>query len=163
MAGGWHGDECFKEKICPICDTMFKPKSGVHKFCSEKCKGKWQYVTGQSSTENQYKNISGNWYRYFSRLCNRSNKRESISVEDLLGILEKQDYKCALSGIQLTCKLEKGVKYKTNASLDRIDAGGPYIKENIQIVCSALNSFRSDTNCDEFIWWCKKVAEYNND
>ena len=160
---GWNHKDCFKEKICLVCDTPFVPKSGFHKFCSEKCKGKWKYISGVTTTETQYASISDNWNRYFSRLCCRSHKRESVSVEELLDILDKQNYKCALSGIQLTCKLEKGVKYKTNASLDRIDAGGPYIKENIQLVCSALNSFRSDTDCNEFIWWCKKVAEYNNE
>jgi len=46
-----------------------------------------------------------------------------------------------------------------NASLDRIEAGGPYIKENIQLVCTALNSWRADTELEEFKWWCRKVTE----
>lgn len=156
---GWHHEGCFVEKRCKVCNELFKPKSGVHKFCSEKCKGKWQYASGRLSTENQYKYISGDWRRYFARLTNRSNDRENISVDDCLTILEKQEGVCALSGVELTCLLEKGKKFKTNASLDRIKAGLPYTKDNIQLVCTALNSWRRDTDLEEFIWFCKRVAE----
>jgi hypothetical protein len=158
---GWHHEGAFREKECKVCDTPFLPKSGVHKFCSEECKGKWQYISGRLSTENQYKEISGNWRRYFARLCTRSVGRSDLSVEDCLALLEEQDGKCALSGIELTCLLEKGTKFKTNASLDRIEAGGPYIKENVQLVCSVLNKFRVDTPLEEFKWWCKKVADHH--
>lgn len=159
---GWHHEGIFTEKECVVCETIFQPRSGIHKFCSEECKGKWQYISGRVTTETQYKSISGNWKRYFQRLCCRSHKRAHLSWEDCLEILEEQDYKCALSGIELTCKLEKGKKFLTNASIDRIEAGGPYIKENIQLVCSVLNGFRKDTALEEFIWWCKKVSEYND-
>ncbi len=161
--GLWTHSGVFKEKICPVCNALFKPYSGVHTFCSEKCKGKWKYISGQQTTERQYEYISGNWHRYFCRLCCRSHKRDSLTAEDLLDILQKQDGLCALSGIKLTCTLKKGSRCLTNASIDRIDAGGPYIKENVQLVCTVLNGFRRDTKVEEFIWWCKKVAEYNND
>jgi hypothetical protein len=161
---GWHHDNAnWRPRYCAVCGIQFKPFSGVHKFCSPQCKGKWKYITGVFSTENQYKEISGNWRRYFSRLCCRSHKRIDLRVEDLLEILNSQNYKCALSGVELTCKLEKGTKFKTNASIDRLEAGGPYIKENIQLVCSALNSWRADTDKDEFIWWCKQVAKYQGE
>lgn len=158
---GWNHEGCFKEKECIVCGTPFKPMSGVHKFCTESCKGKWKYISGQWTTESQYATISGNWKRYFQRLCCRSQKRESLTYEDLLEVLERQDGKCALTGIELTCKLEKGTKFKTNASIDRLEAGGPYIKDNVQLVCAVLNGFRVDTDLKEFIWWCKKVSEYN--
>lgn len=162
MAGWNHNNITWQARFCVVCGNEFKPHSGAHKFCSGICKGKWQYISGRISTESQYKDISGNWIRYFARLCNRSNKRENLTVTELLKILENQNYRCALSGIELTCKLEKGTKFKTNASIDRIEAGGPYIKSNVQLVCSALNSWRSDTDRDEFVWWCKQVAKYQS-
>lgn len=161
--GDWTHLNSFKEKECLVCFTKFKPRSGVHKFCSDGCKGKWKYINGTMTTESQYQYISGNWDRYFARLCCRSRKRSELTIKELKEILISQDYKCALSGVELTCKLEKGIKFKTNASIDRIDAGGPYIKQNIQLVCSALNSWRSDTELNEFIWWCKKVTEFQNE
>ncbi len=152
----------YKTKNCLICSAPFNYTTERRKYCSDKCKGKVQYINGRSSTENQYLSISGNWKRYFQRLCCRSNKRENLSWDDCINILEKQQYKCALSGVELTCNLSLGTKCLTNASLDRIEAGGPYIKENVQIVCRALNCFRTNTNLQEFIWWCKKVTEHQN-
>lgn len=75
-------------------------------------------------------------------------------------LLEKQHGKCALSGVELTCILSKGFVCKTNASIDRIDPKGPYVVGNVQLVCVALNKLRIDMSIDEFINWCKKVADY---
>ena len=159
--GGWNGSEVFNEKACLICTKMYKPKSGAHKFCSPQCKGKWQYVSGRSSTENQYKSISGNWYKYFNRLCNQKD-RENLTPEILVDLLEEQDGLCALSGEKLTCTLQKGFISKTNASIDQIIPSGGYSKDNIQLVCRALNCWRGDTDLNEFIDWCTKVAKHNN-
>jgi hypothetical protein len=145
---------------CPVCGTHFVRSSGVHKFCSAQCKGKWKYITGTYSTENQYKMISGNWQRYFCRLMRRTTKRPVLTVKDLHEKLAEQKGLCALSGVPLTCTLEQGKKFKTNASIDRIRAGEEYTKDNIQLVCAALNSWRGDTDLQEFIWFCKKVTEY---
>ena len=155
---GWNHYGVFKPKPCTVCGAEFKPKSGVNKLCSPKCKVKWKYITGKASTETQYKGISGNWLRYFSRLIGRGD-RKKISREDLVNMLEKQEGRCALSGVMLTCALEKGIKLNTNASIDRIVAGGEYVIENIQLVCSALNKWRGDTPLEEFITWCERVSD----
>lgn len=146
--------------ICPVCGTHFTRSSGVHKFCSDQCRGKWKYISGVETTESQYRKISGNWQRYFSRLMRRNGKRPTLTVDELHEKLKEQQGKCALSGIELTCQLEQGKKFKTNASIDRIVPGGEYTKDNIQLVCSALNSWRGDTELKEFIWFCKQVTEY---
>jgi hypothetical protein len=159
---GWHHDGAFKPKPCAVCGTEFKPRSGYNRFCSDTCKGKWKYLSGQVTTETQYKKISGNWERYFSRLMARK-RRENISRDDLLDLLERQGGRCALTGEVLTCKLEKGVVCPTNASIDRIDAGGPYTKENIQLVCVAMNKLRLDKSIEEFVAWCRKVVEKYDD
>lgn len=116
-------------------------------------------MTGKETTETQYKKISGSWERYFSRLLNHG-RRGQITREELIQVLTRQDGKCALSGIPLTCLLENGKKFTTNASIDRIVAGQEYSINNVQLVCSALNSFRNDTDLDEFIWFCQKVTEH---
>ena len=151
-------------KNCVVCDKTFTPTSGINKFCSGSCKGKWQYITGQVTTESQYDKISGNWKRYMSRLLYvGGRKRDGLTREQLLEKLEEQDYKCALSGISLTCQLKKGVKFPYNVSIDRIEAGGAYTIDNIQLICQSLNSFRNNTPLDEFIALCKAVADYNKE
>lgn len=160
---GWNHDKAnWKDKSCKVCGSLFTPKSGVHSFCSDSCKGKWKYTSGSTTTESQYKLISGNWGRYLSRLLYAAGrKKDCLTREDLLEILKKQDYKCALSGLPLTCQLEVGIKHPYNASVDRIKAGGSYSKENIQLVCRSLNSWRADTDLKEFIAICKAVALHN--
>lgn len=149
-----------KPKACQICGTLFIPRTGSQKWCSNECKTKNNQLNGSMSSESQYTRISGNWKRYFSRLLGRSSRKNSITTDELLALLDKQNFKCALSGIDLTCTLEKGKRFKTNASIDRINAGKEYTIDNIQLVCSALNSWRSDTDLKEFIWFCEKVTEY---
>ncbi len=162
---GWNHDNVrWKPKNCVCCGKEFVPKSGVNKFCSESCKGKEKYLAGKVTTQSQYKNISGNWLRYTSRLLYfGGRKRDKLTRDILLRKLEEQDYKCALSGIPLTCQLEKGERFPFNASVDRIVAGGSYTEDNIQLVCKCLNSWRSNTPVEDFIAICKAVAEHNKD
>jgi hypothetical protein len=77
-------------------------------------------------------------------------------------VFDRQYGLCALSGEPLTCLRKSGVKYKTNASIDRIEAKGSYAEDNIQLVCVAVNKFRIDMDIEEYINWCRKVA-YNAD
>lgn len=160
---GWHHDNAnWKAKSCPVCGAEFIPKSGSHKFCSAPCKGKWKYISGSMTTESQYALISGNWSRYVARLLYYGGrKRDKLTREAILRVLEKQDYKCALTGVPLTCTLKLGQVSRTNASIDRIVAGGPYTEENIQIVCRAVNSWRGNLPVGEFVEWCARVAEHN--
>lgn len=148
-------------KECPICFDLVKMAKN-QKYCSVKCKGKVQYVSGKKSTENQYEKISGNWKKYCQRLLYfGGRKRDQLTWQIIFDKIKEQDFKCALTGVELTCQLEKGVSCKTNASIDRIEAGGSYTVANIQIVCRAVNSWRSNLSVDEFIDWCKKVSIYN--
>lgn len=148
---------------CAVCSGMFAQKNSRHKFCSSKCKGQWKYINKHVTTEYQYKKISGNWGRYMCRLMYYGGrKRDQLSKEIILAQLEKQNYKCALSGVELTCTLERGVVTPTNASIDRIQAGGSYAADNIQMVCKALNSWRSDTSVDDFVGWCRAVVNFQD-
>lgn len=136
------------------------PTNNIHTYCTEPCKRRRAQAIGSETTERQYALINGNWRKYFNQLCARSLKREKLTAEMLLTKLNEQGGKCALSGVELTCTLQKGVRSKTNASIDRIDPKGEYVLENVQLVCSAINKFRIDTPVNEFIDWCRKVANY---
>lgn len=151
--------ESRKQKPCYVCGSLFFPNSGVNKFCSIECKTKKNQQEGSMTVKAQYERISGNWYRYFSRLLIHGRK-ETLTRQDLLNQLEKQKGLCALSGVPLTCQLEQGKRFSTNASIDRIQAGEDYSPNNIQLVCAALNSFRRDTQLGEFLWFCEQVTNY---
>lgn len=145
---------------CLNCKNIFDKTRSTHKFCCTKCKGKYKYITGAASTNQQYKYISGNWDKYFNRILYKRRKESGITKEILIEVLKKQNYKCALTNKKLTCILSaKDGPCPTNASIDRILAGGPYSIENIQLVCRAVNSFRNNMPLDDFIEWCRSVAE----
>lgn len=150
-----------KSYTCPVCGNYFIETTGNQIYCSKICKRKQNRLDGCESTERQYELISGDWEKYFNRLRNFPGRREHISTEDCITLLEKQKYLCALSGVELTCVLKKGSPCKTNASIDKINPNGLYTIDNIQLVCAALNKFRVDTPIDEFVEWCRKVVNYH--
>lgn len=149
-----------KTIACVVCGVGFTQRHPSQKFCNTRCKRKtYQQAGGCESTERQYEHINGNWDRYFSRLVTFS-RRKALSVEMLLKLLDSQKGKCALTGVELTCVLVKGVTNPTNASIDRIDNTRGYEPDNIHLVCAVVNKFRVDTPLSEFIEWCVKVANY---
>ena len=116
------------------------------------------------STEKQYKSISGHFGKYFNRLlAHKSRRADGLTKQALLEILEKQGGKCALSGIRLTCQLERGKYFPANASIDRIEAGGKYEPSNIQLVCNCLNKFRGDVSIEELAYICREVVRVYED
>lgn len=130
-------------KRCFKCKAEFIPSSVHHLFCSARCCA--SYNAGKS------------WDAFFKKLIQKSVERKDLTVADLVKILEEQNGLCALSGVTLTRITGHG-NISTNASIDRINAGGPYTIDNIRLVCSCINSFRGNLNDEEFKFWCKRVA-----
>lgn len=141
---------------CARCKAKFTPNVPWQRFCSRKCNNAFQHW----STEQQREWISGNWQRYLNRLAAAGEKRRTLTTQMLLEVLEEQGGRCALTGVRMTNILVEGKKVWTNASVDRIVSGGPYIKSNIQLVCAAVNTFRSQMSIEEFKEWCRLVAKF---
>jgi hypothetical protein len=78
----------------------------------------------------------------------RNNTDEiGFDLDYLYQLLEEQDYKCAITGIVMN--LRSNNPYKV--SIDRIDSNKPYSKENIHLICYAINSAKSTMNYFDFI------------
>lgn len=146
----------FKDKACVTCFSIFEPYSSQHKFCSDTCKGKFKYLTGRVTTLGQYEKISGDWRRYLQRLL-YTKDRTNLKLTDLLDILDKQEYKCALSGTPMTCTLGRGMTFMTNASIDRVVPGCEYTKDNIRLVCRIANTMKWNMTDDELKDWCRRI------
>ena len=138
---------------CPTCKNKFESDKYGKTYCSESCK-KYAY------RKRAYERFEGDWIWYFKGLINSRKDRQNLTPELLEEMVCEQDYKCALSGVRLTCIRKKGVVTPTNASIDRINPGKEYNIDNVQLVCRAINTFRSNMNVKEFINWCQKVT-YN--
>jgi hypothetical protein len=140
---------------CVVCATEFEYQryNKRKEVCSKKCYT--QRLVNSINTK-----INGNWSNYFKHLCQiRKDARKELSPEILENILIKQRYKCALTGIKLTCLRANGIKFKTNASIDRINSDLGYNVDNIQLVCTIVNSLKSNLTNHEYIRWCKKVVK----
>ncbi len=77
-----------------------------------------------------------------------------VTTSSLMEILKEQDYKCALSGRELT---------PDTCQLDHIDphsGSGQHVMENCQLVHGTLNTMKGTLSNDEFIQACREVAEH---
>jgi len=137
-------------RICITCNTKFETNHPKYLNCSPKCNSIYR-------VNQRYERENNDWQRYFKHLLS-TKKEHSLTVTQLIGKIADQNYKCALSGVELTCTHKRGKIILTNASIDRINAGKEYNYDNVQLVCRAINNFRGDMSVKEFIDWCNKVT-----
>lgn len=100
----------------------------------------------------------------FRSIVRGAREREiefELDRDDLTLLLWEQDYKCALSGMELEIAKEPRRGSRTTASLDRIDSSGPYELGNVQWVRKELNLMKSNFQQAEFIEWCRRVVDFN--
>lgn len=92
----------------------------------------------------------------------RHNIEFSITEKDLIELWKEQEGLCALTKIPMTYTLQEG-RNNTNISIDRIDSTKGYIKDNIQLVCMAVNQMKSDLTMPELVFFCKNIIDnYEN-
>ena len=82
----------------------------------------------------------------------------SISKEYLQKLWDNQKGLCAISKIPMTFIMDKGRIY-TNVSIDQINPSKGYTESNIQLVCMAVNQFKSDFDLETMLFICKKILE----
>ena len=82
----------------------------------------------------------------------------SIKFQDLLAMWSYQEGRCNLSGRSMT--IVKGSPELV--SIDRIDSSVGYERDNIQLLCSAVNLAKNVLNEEYFIDICKDIARRNN-
>lgn len=80
-----------------------------------------------------------------------------IDKEYLHKLWDKQQGKCAISGIEMTYIANCG-RIPTNVSVDRIDSNKGYIKGNVQLVCMAVNQMKSDLDMQTFLNFCNSIV-----
>ena len=87
-----------------------------------------------------------------------------ITTEDVIDMWEMQGGKCALSGMLMTHQRDGTYgdrKQKDfNASIDRINPQGPYVRENVQLLAARVNTMKHTLGEDMFMWWVKNIYEH---
>lgn len=86
----------------------------------------------------------------------RRKNRSKASVSELVELVVKQDYRCALSGKELS---------PSDSSLDHIvpfSRGGSDMPENLQWLHKSVNQAKGSMTNDEFIELCRRVVAWNS-
>jgi hypothetical protein len=112
------------------------------------------------------KNIRLSYYNRFKKNCSKNDREFLITIDYMQKLLEDQNYKCALTGVDIEMKLENPFNSQKNkklntASLDRIDSSKGYIEGNVQWVHKEINRLKSNFSEEDLIYWCKKIIENN--
>lgn len=88
-----------------------------------------------------------------------------IQPSDLDTILEKQNFKCKLSGLDISLPKTSNeflLERKWTASIDRIDSNKPYTISNIQFVHKDINKMKMDLDEKIFLNYCKAIVAYKS-
>lgn len=85
---------------------------------------------------------------------NRRPTENPITVDQAIALFQRQEGKCALSGVQMTWAPGAGRPVATSVSMDRINQSAGYTVDNVRFVCHAANCFRgsmTDEEMDRFL------------
>ena len=138
-------------KICLQCRKKFETNRTDKKLCSSECRN-------TRRVDLRYARENGDFPAYFKALLSKKDN-PAITVEELMEMLEAQNYRCALSGMPLECSRTRGKRNPYNVSLDRKIPGGEYNKDNVQLVCQEINSWKGIATTKEFVNMCRRVTE----
>lgn len=149
-----HGETYFN-CLCDCGKTVSLIKRNI--LTAKQCKY-CSFKKGRKS----YKDISLTYWNVLARGASIRGTEFEITIEYAWEIWEKQQGKCAISGVQLNliASQAKCNKILRTASVDRIDSSKGYIKGNIQWVHKEVNDLKSNWNEKDFINWIKIIYEY---
>lgn len=103
------------------------------------------------------KTLRMRFYAARDRAKKRGLKFE-LTTEFLKELWEKQDGKCAITKLPMTFINDEGRIY-TNVSIDQIEPNNGYTKENVQLVCMAVNQLKSDFTMNEVLTICESIVK----
>ena len=99
----------------------------------------------------------------FSKLkAARKDMEWDIDLDHVKELWQKQDGRCALSGVFMTWHAGEG-RQDLNASIDRKDPNKGYIIGNVQLVTQRVNTIKHTLGEGELYWWCKNIVVNKED
>lgn len=150
--------EMFGGKVCTKCsidkpfgDFPFHKKTydGFDSWCKQ-CRRDYRYELNQSLDSHLRQKLSS---------INEDRRKifSDLTLDQLVELWNKQDGKCAISGVEMSYKRNKRQHNMSNCSIDRIDSSGVYTINNIQLVCWIVNRMKGENTTEELIKWCNYI------
>ena len=118
----------------------------------------------QKEAEYVSKYIMRMYWTAFLLNAKSRNIKVKINPEYLDQLLIKQNFKCQLSGLEISLPKTSDeflIERLWTASIDRIDSSKEYTKNNIQFVHKDINKMKMALDQDQFIKYCKCIADLN--
>ena len=150
-----------------VCDTCCKPLDidrfdTGRKTCNA-CLTQLRQIRDSHSYENYLKNLLVHARSAVKRGARTTDHEFCITLEDLVNLWEKQEGRCALSGVFLTHHKDGSGAKDYNASIDRISNSKSYSRENVQLVCYRVNLMKHSLTEGDFYWWVKNLHDFSCD
>lgn len=147
--------KCFKCKTIKNISEFSKNRTtfdGYQKVCKD-CFSNYECVKrGYKTKSIKYKTTLT---QYFSHKITNAKKKSEIKnlpfdldVNFLLELYKNQNGKCFYTGIEIMHNI--GVCSFNSISLDRINPGNGYIKDNVVFCANGINSFKGNSTIEEF-------------
>ena len=115
-----------------------------------------EYVScGKHKGRGGYKEISQSYLSSIQKRAKDKGLSFEITPEYIWKLFVKQNKQCLLSGKPIE------LLNKQTASLDRIDSSKGYVVGNVQWLHKAVNRLKWNLEQEEFISWCKLIADTN--
>lgn len=176
IVGNWivKGDWFVKDNVrFHCCECICGTIRDVQRWSLNNSKSKG---CGCTNTKGRFKyegigDLSKAYYTSFksSRELKGKTFSEEVTLEYLWDLFNKQEKKCALSGLNIILNprwsAQNNGKIKgliQTASIDRIDSKKNYTVDNIQWVHKDINFMKGSLTNENFIFLCKNVTQ-NND
>lgn len=108
--------------------------------------------------------LSGTFYSHIKQCALARGLSFELSREFLWELIKSQEFRCALSGVEIVLSLERK-KSDPNfdiitASLDRKDSLLGYLPNNVQWVHKKVNRMKSDMPEEEFFRLCSLITSH---
>ena len=150
------------KKQLPLDRFYTDPGTGGRSRLRTKCK---------TCTQNQIRDASSLTYQAFLAKVYSSSKHArlkggfvwEITLRDIVDLWEEQNGRCAVTNLVMTHHRDGTGHKDFNASIDRLNPNIGYTRDNIRLVCYAVNIMRHRMDESEFYFWIKSIYENSCD
>lgn len=146
-----------------IKEFPYYGKKSISKYEQRKCidckEREWEKANKNIDFEKFLQSVCSNTNR---RNKDKFQKESKVTKEFLKELYQRQEGKCAISGIELTYIRRTRKKILTNISLDRLDSSKPYSKDNVQLVCVGINLMKNNVDNEVFLKFFKEIIKASN-
>lgn len=154
---------------CRSCDRAYK-KRRYHLGLTHKQRAEYAAQYRRTHKEqarayqHNYRNRSPRatlWLAMRHALARRPSE-SPITIKFLMDLFEKQQGRCALSGVMMSWGRSPGQRGASVGalSIDRIDSASGYSQHNVRLTCHGLNTFRGSSSDEQMLALGKAYVAY---